>query len=160
LVVGGLNHEEHEGREGYEVTVNPEGTNLYSSPLVGQQLLSAEKRDDSWSFGFSGEVSLATETSWRLIDEDRLVVTSEDHGHQFGLPEPVDAARVLSSIVGRAVEGAEIDASSGDLTIEFSGRVRLELLQMSGGYESWRLSFRGSETICTGGGKLVHLPGP
>ena len=129
----------------------------YSSPLVGQRLLSVEKIDYSWCFDFSGEVSLATESSWRLINEDRIVVTSEDHGHQFGLPEPVDAARVLSSMVGRTAEGAAIDASSGDLIIEFSGRVRLQLLQMSFGYESWRLSVRGSETICTGGGEIVHF---
>ena len=107
--------------------MNPEGTNSYCLSLVGEQLQSVEKRDFSWFFGFSGEVSLATETFWRLINEDRIVVTSEDHGHQFGLPEPVDAASVLSSIVGRSVEGAGIDASSGDLTIEFSGRVRLQL---------------------------------
>lgn len=153
-----LTHEERDGREVREVTMNPEGTNSYCSPLVGEQLRSVEKRDFSWFFGFSGEVSLATETFWRLINEDRIVVTSEDHGHQFGLPEPVDAASVLSSIVGRSVEGAGIDASSGDLTIEFSGHVRLQLLQMSGGYESWRLSCLGSETICAGGGKLVHFP--
>ena len=140
--------------------MNPEGTNSSCSPLVGEQLLSVEKRDYSWFFGFSGEVFLATETSWRLINDDRIVVTSEDHGHQFGLPEPVDAVSVLSSIVGRTVERVGIDASSGDLTLEFSGRVRLQLLQMSSGYESWSLSSRGGEIICTGGGKLVQLPTP
>lgn len=82
-----LTHEERDGREVREVTMNPEGTNSYCSPLVGEQLRSVEKRDFSWFFGFSGEVSLATETFWRLINEDRIVVTSEDHGHQFGLPE-------------------------------------------------------------------------
>src|SRR5687768_6552513 len=114
--------------------------------LVAKQLLVVEKRDYTWFFGFSGNVSVSTESPWRLINEDRIVVTSEDDGHQFGLSEPVDAAsRLLSSIVGRTVGAAAIDASSGDLTIEFDGRARLQLLQMSCGYESWRLSAPGSE---------------
>jgi len=127
--------------------------------LVAQQLLVVEKRDHSWSFGFSGNVSVSTESPWRLINEDRIVVTSEDDGHQFGLSEPVDAAsRLLSSIVGRTVEAAASDASSGDLTIEFDGRARLQLLQMSCGYESWRLSAPGIEVICTGGGEITRFP--
>jgi hypothetical protein len=127
--------------------------------LVTKQLLSVEKKDYSWFFGFSGSVSISTESPWRLTNEDRIGVTSEDDGHQFGLSERVDAAsRVLSVMVGRTVEAASIDPSSGDLTISFDGRTRLQLLQMSSGYESWRLSAPGYEIICTGGGEITQLP--
>ncbi|HTG14456.1 MAG TPA: hypothetical protein VK747_04215 [Blastocatellia bacterium] len=139
--------------------MSSEELNSYGDPLIGHQLVSVEKKDYSWFFRFSGEVSVATESAWRLINEDRIVVTSEDHGHQFGLPDPVDAASiVLSSIGGRKVEAAAISACSGDLTIEFNGCAQLQLLQMSGGYESWRLFVRDSETICTGGGEIAHFP--
>jgi hypothetical protein len=140
--------------------VSSEQLNSYSNPLIGRQLTSVEKKDYSWFFRFAFDVSIATESPWRLIDEDRILVTSEDHGHQFGLPGPVDAASiVLSSIGDRRIEAAVISECSGDLTIEFSGRAQLQLLQMSGGYESWRLSVGDSETICMGGGELAHFPG-
>jgi hypothetical protein len=127
--------------------------------LVARQLLFVEKRDYSWSFGFSENVSVSTESPWRLINEERIVVTSEDDGQRFGLSEPVDAASaVLSVILGRTVEAAMIDASSGDLTIAFNGGARLQLFQMSSGYESWRLSASGSEIVCTGGGEIAHFP--
>jgi len=121
--------------------------------------MSIEKKDYSWFFKFASDISVVTESPWRLIYENRIVVTSEDHGHQFGLPEPVDAALVaVSKIAGHTVEAAVISECSGDLTIEFSGRAQLELLQMSGGYESWRLIVGNSETICMGGGEIAHFP--
>jgi hypothetical protein len=131
----------------------------YIKPLIGHQLMSVEKIDYSWLFRFAGEITVATESFWRLINESRVVVTSEDHGQQFGLHEPVDAAAgVLSSVGGRNVEAARISESSGDLIIEFKGRAQLQLLQMSSGYESWRLSVRGTEVICGGGGEIAQFP--
>jgi hypothetical protein len=132
----------------------------YCEPLIGHHLLSVEKKDHSWFFVFAHDVSVITESPWRLISDERIVVTSEDDGHQFGLLTPVDAAeRVLSAVAGRTVEAASISEFSGDLSIEFSGQVHLQLLQMSCGYESWRLHFRGSETICMGGGEIAHFSG-
>jgi hypothetical protein len=129
-------------------------------PVIGRQLVEVEHRDHSWFFRFGDDLSIATESPWRLLDVERIVVTSEDHGHRFALPEFVDAAtRVRSLVAGRSVEAASISRSSGDLTIEFGGQVQLELLQMSAGYESWRLSSRSGETICLGGGRIVHHPG-
>ncbi|HLF98021.1 MAG TPA: DUF6188 family protein [Methylococcaceae bacterium] len=131
----------------------------YSTPLIGHQLMSVEKRDQTWFFRFAGDITVATESLWRLIEKGRIVVTSEDHGHQFGLPERVDAAeRVLASTILRTVEAAVISLSSGDLTIGFNGGMQLQLLQPSSGYESWRLSVQGSETICTGGGDITRIP--
>jgi len=124
--------------------VNPDELDSYCRPLIGLQLSSVEKRDHSWIFSFEADTTVRTESLWRLMSEARIVVTSEDDGHRFGLPEPVEAAA--------------ISASTGDLTIEFSGRVQLELLQTSCGYESWSLSAQGSETICTGGGDLAIVP--
>jgi hypothetical protein len=131
----------------------------YSNPLIGHQLVSVEKKDYSWFFGFDSDISVATESPWRLINEDRIVVTSEDHGHRFGLANPVDAASILMSAMdGRRVEAGVISECSGDLIIEFSGSAQLQLLQLSAGYESWRLIVGDSETICLGGGELAHFP--
>jgi len=135
-------------------------SNNYAAPLIGRQLLSLEKKDFSWFFAFGPGVTLTTESPWRLLDQGRIVVSSEDHGHQFGLPAPVDAGlRVLSRAAGRTVEAASVASDSGDLILQFSGHVFLELLQLSSGYESWRLLVNGSESICMGGGSIEHFPG-
>lgn len=127
-------------------------------PLIGCRLISVEQRDHSWCFGFSGDSVIVTESAWRLIVDGRIAVSSEDHGHPFGRPEPVDAASSAQWVVGQKVEAASISECTGDLTVEFSGKTQLQLLQVSSGYESWRLRTSGGETICTGGGTLVHSP--
>ena len=136
-----------------------EDLDSYSKPLIGLNLVSVEKKDHSWFFAFGEGDSIVTEGPWRLVSEERIAVTSEDQGQQFGLPKPVNAAeRALSCLTGRTVTGTGITEFSGDLTVEFSGRVLLQFLQISCGYESWRLHIRGSETICTGGGDIAHFP--
>jgi hypothetical protein len=130
----------------------------YLSPLLGHGLLSVERKDYSWFFSFASDISIATESAWRLIRESHIVTTSEDHGHQFGLPAPVDAAMVvMTNTANCVVEKATLSAFPGDLIIEFSGQTCLHLLQMSAGYESWRIVANGAETICTGGGALEHF---
>lgn len=139
--------------------MNQEELRVYSKPLIGHRLISVEKLDHTWFFKFAGDITVATESLWRLLAEGRIAVTSEDHGHQFGLPKPVDAAeRVLVTTTGLAVVAAEISQPTGDLIINFGGQVQLQLLQDSCGYEAWRLSAQGHEIICTGGGYLSHFP--
>jgi len=129
--------------------------------LVGQSLRSVEKKGYTWFFEFADDIAIATESPWRFMNAEAIVVTSEDHGHPFGLPTPVDAAeRVLSGAAEQTVIAASIGRATGDLSIEFGHRLRLQLLQMSCAYESWRLHIRGSETICTGGGAIVYFPRP
>ena len=129
-----------------------------TKPLSGYDLASVEKVDHSWFFRFTGEITIATESFWRLL-QGRIIVISEDHLQRFGLPEPVDAAeRIVTATAGRTVEQAAISPSSRDLSIHFNGGVQLQLLQTSSGYESWRLNVGGSQAICTGGGEIAHFP--
>lgn len=128
-------------------------------PLIGRQLTSAAKDTYSWCFGFGDKFKLVTESAWRVLDEQRIVVSSEDHGQKFGLAAPVDAASLLlSQLAGRTVDAAEISPLSGDLLISFAGQLQLQCLQLSTGYESWHLFVDGSETICMGGGGVTHIP--
>lgn len=130
----------------------------YLRPLTGNEVVSVDKLDYSWFVRFGPGITVATESVWRLIREGRIVLTSADHGHQFGLPEPVDAeASLWVSLRGRRVTAAEIDPSTGDLTIDLGVGMRLQFLQTSLGYESWRLSAQRAETICGGGGEIIHV---
>jgi hypothetical protein len=135
--------------------VKRNNSDSFSRQLVGRRLQSLEKRDYSWFFGFADDLSVVTESPWRLIADDRIATTSEDNGHQFGLPEPVDAAEnVLRRTSGQSVTAAAIDPDTGDLSIEFSGMARIQLLQMSSGYEAWRIYAPAAEFVCTGGGDI------
>ena len=132
-----------------------------ATTLVGHTLRTVEQRDHSWFFIFGDEMSIVTESPWRFITPECIFVTSEDHGHPFGLPAPVDAAaRVMSRLDSVRVSAASIHEITGDLHVYFGPEVYLEFLQMSGGYESWRLYIRGAETICMGGGELAHFEKP
>lgn len=110
---------------------------------------------------FADDISIVTESPWRFLSEDGIIVTSEDHGHQFGLQAPVDTAEeMLAGVSRKAVVTASITRPSGDLIIDFGGHCHLQFLQMSCGYESWRLYIRGNETICMGGGDIAYFPTP
>lgn len=129
---------------------------VFAQPLVGHRLRSLENRDYSWFFVFADDLSVVTEFPWRFIADGCIAITSEDDGHQFGLPAPVDAAEmVLHRTSGQDVIAASIDPDTGDLSIEFSGMLRLQLLQMSAGYGAWRIYAPGAEVVCTGGGDIA-----
>ncbi len=133
-----------------------DGPPFNGAPLVGQRLLSVEKKNYTWLFVFSADVSIATESAWRVIERHRIVVGSEDHDQRFGRPSPVNAGNeVLTRAQGGIVEAVSVAADTGDLTISFSTTTYLQLLQLSSGYESWRLVANGQQTVCTGGGSIA-----
>jgi hypothetical protein len=125
------------------------------SPLTGLAIRSVEKLDTLWSFIFDDTILVGTEGPWRFIAEQRIYITSEDHLHWFGLSKPVDAAdRVMSRLHGQTVQTAKYNPDTGDLIVDFAGNQYLQFLQMSCGYESWRLRINELELICTGGGRI------
>ena len=126
----------------------------FAAPLVGRQLTAAEKRDHSWLFTFGSDLSLATEGPWRLVVDGRVVGSSEDHGQVFGLSEALDASSQLHThLHDQNVEATSVVA--GDLILRFPADTSLQLLQLSSGFESWRFSFRGHETICCGAESFI-----
>jgi hypothetical protein len=132
---------------------------LITTPLLdlaGTRVSSVEKIDYSWVFTFTGNRTITTDTAWRLIKGDRIEITSEGHGHQFGLPKPVDAATWVSSALrDLLIHSAHIEAATGDLRL-FDGTF-LQFLQMSSGYEAWQLQVHEDVLICLGGGKIDGL---
>jgi len=124
--------------------------------LIGRRCSAVHRDEFSWSFLFDPAV-ITTPCLWRLIEAGRIRVTSDDHGHQFGLAAPVDARHEAESILlSHAVESANVRASTGDLILEFADGLVLELLQTSAGYEAWHLvSPDGQSVVATGGGELA-----
>jgi hypothetical protein len=94
---------------------------------------------------------------WRVIRDGGIVLSSEDHGQQYGLPAPVDAEAECRRLIGGAVvAGAEVRDETRDFVIRFASGTRLELVPLSSGYESWQLGGPGgSLVIAQGGGQLA-----
>ena len=109
-----------------------------------------------WSFSFEPGVGIGAECPWRLLQAGHVAISSEDHLQQYGLPAPLNAAAVASSLlVSNQVTRVEIRDGTADLILEFSGGLRLEFIPFSSGYESWGVGTpSGLQVIAQGGGQL------
>lgn len=133
--------------------------NFDPSELVGQSLTLVRNEGMSWSFILSGGDAIFTEEPWRVVTPQGILISSLDDRERFGLPAPIDAAEaVTDALQGEMVIGASYDPRTGDLEIEISGDRKLQFLQLSSGYESWRLHLHDTEFICLGGGALAEFP--
>jgi hypothetical protein len=110
------------------------------SILLGRCLEQIARHDHSWGFTFSDGLNLQVHCLWRLLVAGRIATTSEDHGHKFGLPTPVDCVEELRRLIGgTAVIAASVRAGTVDVSLDF-GSGTLELIATSAGYEAWLLS--------------------
>jgi hypothetical protein len=126
--------------------------------LLNNRLSQVEKKDFTWFFTFESGGSVSIDSAWRLISTDGIIVTSEDHGHPFGLPEPVDAGnRVLTAVKNKHIVNYLCSKPTSDLTIAFEGEIQIQFLNMSCGYESWTMWNDNIQTICLGGGELASF---
>jgi len=106
--------------------------------LVGQTV-AAKRVESQWSFAL-GSQFVVTCYAWRLIGAKSIIVTSEDDGHQFGLPSPGDAEKSANDALAEAkIVAVEVDARTGDCTLRVGDALTLQLLTMSMGYETWQL---------------------
>jgi len=128
--------------------------------LVGRTLTKVQKDDYTWSFILDDGSGMFTEDTWRLIVAEGIAVTSEDDGHKFGLPAPVNAAeRVTDTIGEKPIARFELRNRTNDLVLHFAGDVSIEFLNLSCGYDGWRTAHGQHEIICQGGGRLTELDG-
>lgn len=113
-----------------------------------------------WRFDFGG-AELKIECPWRILAAGRIAVTDYDHGKQFGLPRPVDAALEARERLGqRSVQSVHLGPESGDLTLDFGDGVRLEVWNSSSGHEAWTAHGPDGELIVATGGSELAVWGP
>ena len=96
---------------------------------------------DLWVLSFSGGGHLTTQSRWRILSAESLVVASGDHGRSFGLPEPLDVGELAASATsGSMVSAARIAAAAPDLELLLDNGLRLQVLADSRGYECWQVT--------------------
>lgn len=123
-------------------------------------LLNVQKRDgDWWLTTADGSAGVSISTFWRLRDSLKILVSVEDDGHWFGLPQPVNVeASANDAMANLVVNDVDIDGATGDLRFTFSNGVSLEIIVASAGYECWQAYKTGNQDSvllsfgCSGGG--------
>lgn len=124
--------------------------------LVEQRFQSLTRREYDWVVTFDREASIVVACLWRLVESSHIRFTSADHGHQFGLPAPVDAAaEVTARLAGAAIEAVELREGLLDLELRFSTGHVLQMIPDSSGYEAWNLWIGNRQFIAVGGGELA-----
>jgi len=119
--------------------------------FVGKSLQSLEKMDHSWFFTFGESLNINTEGLWRLVGAERIIVTSEDHQQQFGLPSPLDAIECVTSQLKKLqVQSVACEANTGDLLLTFAENLCLQFLPTSSVYEAWRVNTEQGGAFCDG----------
>jgi hypothetical protein len=116
--------------------------------LEGRTLSKIEKRSDYRVFQFGNGVVLSTQSPWRVLSQEAILLTSQDDGQQYGLPKPVDAqAEVRKLLQNRIVSELDVDQASADFTIRFDNGTALQILNVSSGYEACTLDSEGDYRI-------------
>jgi hypothetical protein len=134
-----------------------DAADLMRRSLVGASLEVLEQPAEGvWQFDFVRS-GLTIECPWRIVANGAVVLGALDHGHQFGLPVPVDVIeQTLKILNGKTVENIEIGPETADLGIIFRGETRIDVFNSSSGYEGWNFGDReGLSLIALGGGKLA-----
>jgi Family of unknown function (DUF6188) len=127
--------------------------------LIEHWLISLIRREHDWLFVFDSGCNLVVGCLWRLIANNRICMTSEDDGHQFGLPAPKNAVDIVTArIADHTILKVEVRDEILDLRVHFDGGCVLEVIPDSTGYEAWNLQQQpGQEWIALGGGDLVEF---
>ncbi len=126
--------------------------------LIGRRLKTIDKHDYTWLILLDDESTITTESLWRLITDNGIKSSSEDHGQKFGLSASLDAIDVVKKTIGEEIiEQYTTNPKTGDLILHFANATELQFLADSSGYENWHIVHGDQEIICMGGGKLQEI---
>jgi len=92
------------------------------------------------------------------LENDKIVLVSLDHGHRFGLPQPVNLEeRIKSKLTDKKLIKIEVKKDTADLTLILSDNYKLEVYIASTGYETYDFSFNGKHYIGLGSGDIAIM---
>jgi hypothetical protein len=90
------------------------------------------------------------------LENNKIILVSLDHGHQFGLPNPLDLVKELTSMLsGQKLLEISIDNHTADLTLLLTENIKIEILIASAGYETYGFSIKNKLYIGLGSGEIA-----
>ena len=126
--------------------------------MVTHHFQEAIRYECDWAFAFDHGVCVTAACLWRLLDNGRIRVTSQDDGHRFGLPATVDCVfEVNKRLAGAICTAIRLLEGTLDLEIKFASEHVLQLIPDSSGYEAWSVSDKSRQYIAVGGGDLFVI---
>lgn len=136
-----------------------------NNALTGKALDVVQFQRSMWSFQL-GEYWINECSLWRLCDSEGIYITSEDHGHSFGVGHPIDAkAEVEGQLSDYQIFQIVYAQPTGDLKLLFKHTKDayatpkyLELLSDSSGYECWTMTKTDSIELLGQSGNQIDMP--
>ncbi len=120
------------------------------------QSVTFDKDADSWYFVFTGKIAFNVSAFWRLLNDKQIHLVSIDHGHQFGLPKPVDLTQLLTdSLTGKTLLEIKVKQNTADLLLTLTDNFELEIFISSTGYETYNFSVDKKIYIGMGSGEIA-----
>lgn len=117
------------------------------------------KWDDSdcWQFLFGNEISVNAEGAlWRLLQNGKILFTSNDHMQQFGLLKPLDLIEeIKNALLKDRLLKIVVRENTGDLELCLSNNYQLEFFITSSGYESYSFYINNHRYIGMGSGEIA-----
>jgi len=94
---------------------------LLAETVVGLQCTGVELyAPHSWRFAFGTSFGLNVQCPWRIVNQQGILLGSEDDGQQFSLSAPVGGARVAMEFLSvSSIQQLVVAAPAGDLLLEF-----------------------------------------
>ena len=123
--------------------------------MVGQRLDDAARQNFTWWFVLADGSSITTDAFWRLVTPNGIEASASDDGQTFGKHTSFDSiTRALEATKEKKIVGVRVAEHTSDLVLTFESDIRLDFLNLSSGYESWRVQHGSQDVICMGGGRL------
>ncbi|GAB2787439.1 hypothetical protein GCM10027275_35230 [Rhabdobacter roseus] len=114
-----------------------------------------EKDTASWHFYFSDKIYASSFGFWRLLKANKIVFTSFDNGHQFGLPQPLDLVEnITKQLTAKKLTEIRVNKDTADLTLVISDDIKIQIFIASSGYEAYDFSFGDNRYIGLGSGDI------
>jgi len=131
-------------------------TDLIIKTSSNFQYVSFDKDADCWYIVFTDKIAFNISTFWRLLNDKHIELVSLDHGHQFGLPNPIDLRQLLTdALTGRTLFEIKVKKNTADLLLTFSDNLEIEVFISSTGYETYNFSVDKKKYIGMGGGEIA-----
>ena len=144
------------------------GVRMQLTWLIGKQLVDTSIRINDWALRFECDSILIIECLWRIVDTERVLVTSLDQGQKStvyvnhgGNDEIAHVFRDVGKEMSECLHGARIISAivkpiTNDMHINFDNALTLMLIFDRSNRGGWCLQSPELNLVATGGTLAVH----